>query len=311
MPSATEVTPLPRRGHRPLFSLVVSTIGRDEALDRLCWSLRRQTLRDFELIVVDQSSDGATRQVLAAHSDALDIRHLVSRPGLSHGRNVGMAEAQGRILAFPDDDCWYQPDTLQRVAAFFEAHRACHILSGSATDEAGAPIGRWDREAGPITTRNVLRRCISITLFARASVAASVGGFDERMGAGSGSPFGSGEETDFLLRAMRAGAQAHFDPSLVIFHPDTRWAEPSGRKAFAYGTGMGLLIAKHRLGLRALLPSLIRPLGGSVLTLLRGQPARAWYYWRSLNGRLWGYRNARRLAPSQAREPERARIKAS
>lgn len=281
----------------PLFSLIVSTIGRDAQLQLLCRSLIRQSLRDFELIVIDQSPNGAMRAVLEPYRGEIDIVYLMSRPGLSHGRNVGMAAARGRILCFPDDDCWYRPDTLAKVAAYFHAHPDIHLLSGSATDEKGVPIGRWDGEAGEISRRNVLRRCISITLFARREVVAAVGGFDERIGAGSGTEFGSGEETDFLLRAMDAGCRAWFDPALVIHHPDTRWGDTSGDKAYKYGTGMGLLIRRHRLGARALLPSLIRPLGGSLLMLAQGRPDRAWYYWCSMNGRLWGWRHARRLSP--------------
>lgn len=290
-------------GRAPLFSLVVSTIGRDAQLQRLCRSLIRQSLRDFELIVIDQSAGGAMRSVLAEFRGEIDIVYRMSRPGLSHGRNVGMAAARGRILCFPDDDCWYRPDTLATVAAFFRAHPDIHLLSGSATDEKGVPIGRWDAHAGAIRRRNVLRRCISITLFARSEVVAAVGGFDERIGAGSGTEFGSGEETDFLLRAMAARYLAWFDPALVIHHPDTRWGDTSGDKAYRYGTGMGLLIRRHRLGARALLPSLIRPLGGSLLMLAQGRPDRAWYYWRSMQGRLWGWRHASRVSP--AARPER------
>ena len=299
-------------GRAPLFSLVVSTIGRDAQLQRLCRSLIQQSLRDFELIVIDQSAGGAMHAVLEPFRGEIDIVYLMSRPGLSHGRNVGMAAARGRFLCFPDDDCWYRPDTLAKVAGFFRTHPEFHLLSGSATDEKGVPIGRWDAHAGAIQRRNVLRRCISITLFARSEVVASIGGFDERIGAGSGTAFGSGEETDFLLRAMEAGYRAWFDPALVIHHPDTRWGDTSGDKAYKYGTGMGLLIRRHRLGAAALLPSLIRPLGGSLLMLAQGRLDRAWYYWRSMNGRLWGWRHASRLSP--AIQPERGagvRVEAS
>lgn len=299
-------------GRAPLFSLIVSTIGRDAQLQRLCRSLIAQSLRDFELVVIDQSQGGAMRAVLDPFMGEIDIVYLDSRRGLSHGRNVGMAAARGRILCFPDDDCWYRPDTLATVAGFFQTHPDIHLLSGSATDEKGVPIGRWDTQAGEISRRNVLRRCISITLFARREVVSAVGGFDERIGAGSGTAFGSGEETDFLLRAMDAGCRAWFDPALVIHHPDTRWGDTSGDKAYMYGTGMGLLIRRHGLGARALLPSLIRPLGGSLLMLAQGKPDRAWYYWRSMNGRLWGWRHARRLSPKSPVERETGvRVEAS
>jgi GT2 family glycosyltransferase len=63
-----------------------------------------------------------------------------------------------------------------------------------------------------------------------------VGGFDERLGAGS--PGGSGEDMDLLYRLLRAGARIRYEPQAVIYHErqprDRRLASRS-----AYGRGIG------------------------------------------------------------------------
>ena len=43
-----------------------------------------------------------------------------------------------------------------------------------------------------------------------------VGGFDEELGLGSGTPWHSGEEIDYLVRALATGAHLEYDPSLVV-----------------------------------------------------------------------------------------------
>ncbi|MEA2562772.1 MAG: hypothetical protein QOH06_4276 [Acidobacteriota bacterium] len=71
---------------------------------------------------------------------------------------------------------------------------------------------------------------------ARRDLLLRVGGFDERLGAGS--PGGSGEDMDLLYRLLRAGARIRYEPQAVIYHErqprDRRLASRS-----AYGRGIG------------------------------------------------------------------------
>src|SRR5262249_2604201 len=94
-------------------SLVTCTLGdRKERLARLLQSLAPQGFRAFELIVVDQNPPGYIDEILQTCGAGLRIKHVRSAPGLSAARNVGLAQANGQIVGFPDDDCWYLPDTL-------------------------------------------------------------------------------------------------------------------------------------------------------------------------------------------------------
>ncbi len=79
------------------FSLIVATLGRTAELQRLFESLERQTHRDFEVIVVDQNTDGRLLPILDAFATKLTIRRLTSIPGLSRARNVGLREATGEL----------------------------------------------------------------------------------------------------------------------------------------------------------------------------------------------------------------------
>ena len=54
-----------------------------------------------------------------------------------------------------------------------------------------------------LTDDNLWNRAISFTIFLRRDVVEAVGPFDEELGLGSGRPWASGEETDYLIRAVR------------------------------------------------------------------------------------------------------------
>src|SRR5262249_11709918 len=103
------------------FSLIVSTVGRVNDLHALFTSLAAQSYRDFEVIVVDQSGDDRLAELVSEYCSVFKLRHVpMQQRGVSRGRNRGLFEIGGEIVAFPDDDCAYPPDVLQRVSRLFD-----------------------------------------------------------------------------------------------------------------------------------------------------------------------------------------------
>ncbi len=279
------------------FSLIVATRGRTRELSELFDSLLDQGwARDaLEVIVVDQNGDERLGPVIAAHAERLAIAWQRSAvANACHARNLGLRAAGGDVVAFPDDDCRYLPGVLARVAAGLAADPGLAVLTGPAASPAGGlGSGRWRQEAGPITAANVWTSVIEFNLFLRREVALGVGGFDERLGPGT--PNGSAEGNDLVLRAIRAGHRAHYDPDLRILHPDKRRTEVARARAALYGRGLGLVLRRHGVPPPVWLPFLVRPLGGMALAALRGRMGDAAYYWGSFSGRLGGF-----LAPGAA-----------
>jgi GT2 family glycosyltransferase len=282
---------------KPLrFSLVVSTIGRKQDLTRFCGTLSEQTYRNFELILVDQSEGDGLVETVERFRDSFAIMHLRSKRGLSHGRNVGMRSATGDLISFPDDDCWYGRDLLERVATTFDTSPSIDVLSGMGRDETGSPMGRWDRQPGAITQANVWRRTISMTIFFRRQVTEAVREFDELLGVGSGTPFGSGEETDFVIRAIDRGFTSIYDPTLVVYHPNKKYLRAGLERSFEYGAGMGFVLAKNNYGRMMISKMLARPLLGALTYFAARKADRVRYHLLTLKGRWWGYSEGRRLA---------------
>lgn len=88
-------------------SIIIPTYRRPDTLVRAVRSCFVRGEEPYEVIVVDNNPDGSARgsvNALAAEA-ALPVRYVAEpRPGISHARNTALAAAQGRYLAFLDDD---------------------------------------------------------------------------------------------------------------------------------------------------------------------------------------------------------------
>ena len=283
----------------PRLSLIVATLGRVEEPGLLLESIAAQPRRDLEILFVDQNPDDRLGPLLARHGDALALRRIRSAPGLSLARNAGLALAAGEIVAFPDDDCRYPPETLGRALAFMDGGPNWDGLLGSTVDERGRRIlSGGDGAPGPVNERSVWRRGNSCSIFLRRSLIDRVGAFDERLGVGAGTPWESGEETELLLRALAAGGRIFYDPALHVLHP-APGGETDGRarrRAYAYGRGMGSVLRGHPYPWSFRLSQSCRALGGAALHLFRGNPGRAGLYLAAFRGRMRGLLDADRSA---------------
>jgi glycosyltransferase involved in cell wall biosynthesis len=271
------------------FDLVVATVDRTDALQTLLRSLGAQTHDAFRLLVVDQNPDDRIADVLARYS-ALDVLHLRSERGLSRARNAALPHLAADVVAFPDDDCAYPVDLLARVADRLATDPRLDGLTGraAAADDQADPS--WPADAAVLDTRNLWNRVISFAIFLRRDVVERVGTFDERLGLGSGSPWSSGEEVDYVLRAVRVGARVAYDPSLVVHHAVKRYTPGELRRVGRRdGASVGWIVRRHGFGRRRVGRMLLRPLGGLGVSLARGDVARASFHAATLRGRIRGY----------------------
>jgi GT2 family glycosyltransferase len=112
--------------------------------------------------------------------------------------------------------------------------------------------------------------------------------FDEQLGLGAPTAWSSGEEVDYLVRAVLAGARIEYDPDLTVMH-DEKAVSPDavGRRD---GASIGYILRKHRYPRAVLARMLARPLGGVLLSAARGDVPRTRFHAATLRGRLLGYR---------------------
>jgi glycosyltransferase involved in cell wall biosynthesis len=275
----------------PSFDLVVATVDRIAELERLLASLAAQTHRAFRVLLVDQNEDDRLDLILQEQRP-FDLVRLRSERGLSRARNAALGDVRADLVAFPDDDCVFAPELLERVARRFADDPLLDGVTGRAVDDTGRSSQSWAQGAARLTRENLWNRAISFTIFLRAPLVARVGHFDEQLGLGAGAPWSSGEEIDYLVRAVDAGARIEYDPELVVTHPDTR-VSPTTLRSLGNrdGASVGYILRKHRYPKRVVGRMLVRPIGGALVALARRDRAQAGFHLSTLRGRLLGYRS--------------------
>lgn len=250
----------------PHLTLVLATIERVTELQRCLDALLQQTDRRFDVVIVDQNTDGRLDKLVGdyqARGLVIAHRHSSAR-GLSLARNLGLQGARGDVIGFPDDDCWYEPDTVAQVLGQFERDATLDGLVGHWVEQASASVEsprtahllRWEDwcqfRGGDAS---------SITLFFRRPVLERVSGFDERLGVGRW--YGAGEETDLVLRLLRLGSTLRHEPSVVVHHHfqqiDQRPLTLQSASRRSRSRGTGALYMKHRLSLWVIIRGLTAP----------------------------------------------------
>lgn len=273
------------------FSLIVATFGRTEEPRRLLDSLRAQTYKNFQVLIVDQNPDDRIKGVIASAGQGLDILYLSSERGLSRARNVALRFVNGDVVAFPDDDCWYPPNLLERVAAIFSANPDLGGLTARAADENGNAIKGYRRRRCELNRISLWTAATSWTIFIRKSVVEAVGEFDERLGVGSSQGLNSGEEMDYLARAMELGFRIRYFPELYVHHPPpVKDLGPAAiAKVYTYSLGYGYVLGKHKYPVWYVIYRSVRPLVGAVVQAIKLNFAKCNFHFNIFVGRISGW----------------------
>lgn len=196
-----------------------------------------------EVLIVDQNNnDIITKELNNFSSSDFNIRILKSAKGLSVSRNVGLRSAKYSIVAFPDDDCCYLPDTLSNVEEAFDLCNSGIILGTVWSLDNTYSLGYTKRtEMGMLGRKEVFSNACSISIFVKNPSWY----FDVNFGLGS--RYNSSEDYDYVLTGMKLGYKVFFDNRVRILHPDNMRIEGEElvRKVKSHSIGHGALYAKH------------------------------------------------------------------
>lgn len=150
-----------------MISLITATYGRTEEVRTLLGSLARQSYKDFEFILVDQNPHFILREMVAEYASRLTIQYIRSEAkGLSLNRNIGLDYSRGEIVAFPDDDCFYEEDVLEKVIDVFQRQKDIVLVATAVKDAFDGRV--WKVSERELISRNkTLRYCFSNNIFVR------------------------------------------------------------------------------------------------------------------------------------------------
>ena len=238
-----------------MLSILICTHRRVARLRATLESLRRMRPPPgaWELVVLDNASRDGTDEAVAAfaRSAPFAVRYAFEpHLGRSIARNRAMAEAKGDVFAFTDDDCLVDRDWACRIVDEFTRDPALLMLGGRVEllDPLDAPLairtGRDRRELGgdPTTYESL----IGANMAFRRAVVERVGGFDVRLGGGSGI-VSSGEDSEFFFRVLRLAGRVLYAPDVLVHHHHGRRAAEMRPRQREYAQGRGAALAKHVL----------------------------------------------------------------
>lgn len=102
----------------PRISIVMPVYNSERLLGECLAAVNASTFRDYEVIVVDDSSTDGSRDIAAAHGAR--VVPSGGRLGPGRARNKGVEHVRGDIVFFIDSDVVVRPDTLGRLVAAFD-----------------------------------------------------------------------------------------------------------------------------------------------------------------------------------------------
>ena len=246
----------------PMVSVVVAARNAGHTLKQCLDSLARLNYPDYEIILVDDGSTDATPDIASRYERVGYSRQ--NTMGLAMARNVGIAAAQGEIVAFIDPDCRADEDWLYYLVAALLRGRHVGVggpclppLGDSAMSAVWQalpggpePVMLSERDAQQIPGCNMAFWISSLE---------EISGFDPVLRK-------AGEDLDVCWRFIRSGQRIGFSPAGFVRHSQVSTVAAYLRQQEAQGEAEALLTRKH--------PECFDLFGGQVWRGHRHTPAR-------------------------------------
>ena len=202
------------------YSFIIPVFNRPDEVDELLESLTHQTLRDFEVVVVEDGSDVPCRDVVERYADRLQV-HYYAKPNSGPGqtRNYGVERAKGDYVLILDSDVVLPEGYLQAVDHELAA-TPCDAFGGP--DRAHASFSKMQQAINYAMTSFFTTGGIrggkkkmdkfyprSFNMGVRRAVYHELGGF---------SAMRFGEDIDFSTRLIRSGHVSRLFQSAWVWH---------------------------------------------------------------------------------------------
>jgi GT2 family glycosyltransferase len=204
------------KGHEPVLSVVIPTLGREESLVRTIEGLLADEYGQREIIIIDQTEAHTPETTYFFQRIEGLVTHIrVDYNSLPRARNDGLRKAKGKIVLFVDDDVIIPK-------GFCRAHAENYLADdvSGVTGPILKPLENFARELhkGWETAFNVDFVYFppwspGCNMSYRRDVLLELNGFDENF---VGSAIG--EDADFGKRMIRAGYRIMYDPAASLIH---------------------------------------------------------------------------------------------
>lgn len=195
-----------RKNKKPCFSVIIPSYERHKKLTSLMKFLSKQSFKNFEVIIVDQSKKPWEEQ---NNDFSIDILYLhTDIKGAVKARNTGAAYAMGTVITFTDDDCEPDVDWLYNAYRHFNENKIVGIegliKSGNTKHPDYRAVSNKGVEGIGFMTANL--HIISEVFY-------KINGFDEMFDLPH-----FREDTDLGWRALKYG-DIPYAENVIVYHP--------------------------------------------------------------------------------------------
>lgn len=212
-----------------MISVVIPTFRRKEKLRKTLDSVLNQTLKDYEVIVVEDGSNDGTKELLEEYQKKYSNIHYYyqENAGPAKARNLGIGNSKGDTIAFTDDDCVVPNNWLERIQDGYKKHPEVVGVGGflEASDQelSSNVYARYERFASLRAYHNKDKEVVggfecpaggTNNLSYQKKVIEEVGGFDVSF------PVAAGEDADIKKRITDKGHKILYVPLKVEHHQD-------------------------------------------------------------------------------------------
>ena len=203
-----------------LFSLIIPVFNRPQEVDELLESLCQQTIKDFEVVVVEDGSTEKCDAVCERYADKLEL-HYYFKPNSGPGpsRNYGADRSQGEYLIILDSDVIVPENYLETIKAELD-REPCDAFGGpDRAHESFTPIQKAINYAmtsffttgGIRGGKHKMDKFYprSFNLGIKKGVYEALGGF---------APMRYGEDIDLSTRIFKGGYSCRLFPEAFVYH---------------------------------------------------------------------------------------------
>ena len=231
-------------------SLVITVFNEEKTIDRLLNSLAKQTEKPEEIIFVDGGSNDKTVQKIKAFKSLKSLPRVIISKGatIAQGRNRGIKEANGEIIAMTDAGCEVHPDWFEKIIKPFNKKEVdiaagFYRMTGDSIFQKclACYLGILPEKLDP---KNFLPSARSIAF--KKEIWVKVGGFNEKLER-------CGEDTLFNYQAQQKGAKFLTVKEALVDWEMPKTLKQAFQKFYNYAQGDGQInIKPHNLKIMAI-----------------------------------------------------------
>jgi glycosyltransferase involved in cell wall biosynthesis len=215
-------------------SVVIPTFSRSSTISKAVEKILENTVQPDEIIVVDQSPDNLTFEVLSKFIETGTVTYIKEAfPSLSKARNIGWRKATGDVIAFTDDDAMVALNWIETIKRSFEQKDLnIGVLGGKVVplyeekNPDWAFPKRWEYFLPVYDQGNSLENFregafpAGVNYSIYRSLLEKFNGFDESIGPQSGRKVQIPcEDAELALRLKQSGFNLVYNPGCVVHHP--------------------------------------------------------------------------------------------